>query len=205
MASHIEIALAEAMCANVPTGALLWDYTRTTAVAMREPGSTMHHDWVVVAEDQNYEARCFGGEEAERPVFHSLYAQVKIESYRVDLVLHVGCALIFIECDGHDWHERTKQQAAYDRERDRFFLAQGLPTVRFTGSEIVNYPEKCCRDLYAVANTFDRIGTALVRNGFNNDGTSFREIPSTGLANRSDGTSFQAHWNPGRAGRPTPG
>jgi very-short-patch-repair endonuclease len=41
-----------------------------------------------------------------------------------------------IECDGHDFHERTKEQARYDRRRDREVQGFGLPILRFTGSEI---------------------------------------------------------------------
>ena len=83
----------------------------------------------------------------------SLYSQVQIGEYRADLVLDAQTGLVLVECDGHDWHERTKQQAAYDRERDRHFLARGTVTARFTGSEIVHYPERCCADLFAIVVT----------------------------------------------------
>jgi hypothetical protein len=63
--------------------------------------------------------------------------QVPISSYVADFVLtaNTGGRLV-IECDGHDFHDRTKQQAAYDRARDRELLAMGILTIRFTGSEI---------------------------------------------------------------------
>jgi very-short-patch-repair endonuclease len=48
-----------------------------------------------------------------------------------------------VECDGHDFHERTKEQAANDRARDRELLAAGIPVFRFTGSQIFRTPEKC--------------------------------------------------------------
>lgn len=44
--------------------------------------------------------------------------------------------LIVIECDGHEFHERTKEQAAHDRKKDRWFQLQGYMMLRFTGSEI---------------------------------------------------------------------
>lgn len=43
---------------------------------------------------------------------------------------------LIVECDGHDFHERTKQQAARDKGRDRFLQSLGYPVFRFTGSEI---------------------------------------------------------------------
>lgn len=203
MPSHIELALLEAIRRNLPPRTRLWDFTGTTAIALREPDSLLHADWGIYAEDGDYNAPFFGTPfrddiDLDSGVMSaSIYAQVKIESYRIDLVLKYGSGLLFIECDGHDWHERTKQQAAYDRERDRLFLAQGVVTARFTGSEIVNYPEKCCRELFAIAATSDRIGYALLRNGFNSDGTSFRARPSSATVDRGDGTTFSGHWNPG--------
>ncbi len=43
-----------------------------------------------------------------------------------------------VECDGHDYHERTKKQAARDKSRDRAMQALGLRVFRYTGSEIYN-------------------------------------------------------------------
>ncbi len=43
---------------------------------------------------------------------------------------------MIVECDGHDFHERTKQQAARDKGRDRFLQSLGYPVFRFMGSEI---------------------------------------------------------------------
>lgn len=41
-----------------------------------------------------------------------------------------------IECDGHEFHERTKEQARRDRERDRFLQSIGYLVFRYTGAEI---------------------------------------------------------------------
>lgn len=43
---------------------------------------------------------------------------------------------INVECDGHDFHERTKEQAARDKRRDRDLQSVGWVVARFTGSEI---------------------------------------------------------------------
>lgn len=66
--------------------------------------------------------------------------QASIGPYKVDfLVWFVLCRNvggIAIECDGHQWHERNKIQAARDKKRDRELLKAGFPVMRFTGSEI---------------------------------------------------------------------
>lgn len=64
--------------------------------------------------------------------------QVQIGKYRVDFLVH-DCnneVRIIIECDGHDFHEKTKEQAHRDKKRDRDLQAAGYKVFRFTGSEI---------------------------------------------------------------------
>lgn len=48
-----------------------------------------------------------------------------------------------IELDGHDFHERTKEQATRDKSRDRTLLKFGWSTMRFTGSEVFRDPLTC--------------------------------------------------------------
>jgi hypothetical protein len=54
---------------------------------------------------------------------------------------------VLVECDGHDFHERTKDQAARDKKRDRNLATAGWTTLRFTGSEIYADPLKCASDV----------------------------------------------------------
>lgn len=56
--------------------------------------------------------------------------------FLISYMMHKSLIEIAVECDGHDYHERTKQQAAKDRSRDRALQALGLKVFRFTGSEI---------------------------------------------------------------------
>lgn len=78
-----------------------------------------------------------------------VYRQVSIDRYRGDLFVEFTTTgfqerplggedtrRAVIECDGHDFHERTKEQARHDRRRDREVQSFGLPILRFTGSEI---------------------------------------------------------------------
>lgn len=50
---------------------------------------------------------------------------------------------LIIECDGHDFHEKTKEQAKKDKSRDRDLTANGFPVFRFTGSEVHNNALAC--------------------------------------------------------------
>jgi len=68
-------------------------------------------------------------------------------TWRVDFLLRgqIGqsSALLVVECDGHDYHERTRAQARRDRFRDRSLQAAGYTVLRFTGSEIWAAPDAC--------------------------------------------------------------
>lgn len=76
---------------------------------------------------------------------------VNDKTYRVDFLM---CALrgsrniqYVIECDGHDFHEKTKEQAKKDKCRDRDLTSAGYKVLRFTGSEIYNSPNGCANEI----------------------------------------------------------
>ena len=80
--------------------------------------------------------------------FHiTVHSQVESGKYIVDFLLECNRAdkttEVVIECDGHDFHEKTKDQAAHDKKRDRFLIEQGHKVLHFTGSEIYNNSDKC--------------------------------------------------------------
>ena len=98
-----------------------------------------------------------------------IFPQAIIDKYRVDfviiglrddLILNKGghksygerdgsrTVPLVVECDGHDYHERTKKQAARDKARDRALQAFGLPVFRFTGSELHKNPVKCAAEVH---------------------------------------------------------
>lgn len=66
----------------------------------------------------------------------TIHQQVAIGPYRADFVVERNGHSVVVEVDGHDYHERTKEQAAHDRKRDRRMAAQGHTVMRFTGSEV---------------------------------------------------------------------
>jgi very-short-patch-repair endonuclease len=86
--------------------------------------------------------------------------QVEIEDVgRVDFVIYAhghwgdhrpqSVRALVIECDGHDYHERTKEQAAKDRSRDRAVQMKGYDQVfRYTGSELWCDPLGCAQEVY---------------------------------------------------------
>ncbi|MFC6790602.1 endonuclease domain-containing protein [Methylobacterium komagatae] len=81
--------------------------------------------------------------------------QVQIVGWRVDFLIHfpdhtgksAALSRLIVECDGHDFHERTKAQAARDRSRDRVAQHNGIPVLRFTGSEIHRDPARCAEEI----------------------------------------------------------
>lgn len=80
-----------------------------------------------------------------------VYLQAQIGAYRVDFLFDDQFAgrrrFIVVELDGHDWHERTKAQAARDKRRDRALVSSGFSILRFTGSEIYADPGECLQEV----------------------------------------------------------
>ncbi len=50
---------------------------------------------------------------------------------------------LVIECDGHDFHEKTKEQVKRDNGREYDLKMAGYDVLRFSGSEIYNTPYAC--------------------------------------------------------------
>lgn len=91
----------------------------------------------------------------DRPTFR-VELQAQVLNYRADFLITVilsGKTLgrVVIECDGHHFHERTKEQAAHDRGRDRAMTLAGYKVIRFTGSEIHRDLMKCVNDAHYAA------------------------------------------------------
>ena len=80
--------------------------------------------------------------------------QAKIENYRADFLLTFKSSLpgfekgrqLVVECDGHNFHDKTKQQASRDKERDREMKKLGYDVFRFTGSDIWNDAFSCAKE-----------------------------------------------------------
>ena len=76
-----------------------------------------------------------------------IVTQMVIGGFRLDFALFTWDDRLAIETDGHDFHERTKEQAARDRSRDRAFTADGWKVLRFTGSELHRSVESCWNEV----------------------------------------------------------
>jgi very-short-patch-repair endonuclease len=64
-----------------------------------------------------------------------------------------GVLPLAIELDGHEFHEKTKAQASWDRRRERSIVRSGYLVVRFTGHEIVQDAEKCVKEVSELIET----------------------------------------------------
>lgn len=86
--------------------------------------------------------------------------QFQMEGWRVDFAILrfalagnrtgtplVRAPLVIVECDGHEFHERTAEQAERDRSRDRAFQAAGHVVFRFTGRELWRDPFACAEQV----------------------------------------------------------
>ena len=100
------------------------------------------------------------GDFDEDPDFIQISTQEKIGKYRVDFLItytesvpdfdnkttmkdgvvipgvKTETTSLIVECDGHDFHDRTKEQASRDRARDRELKKLGYEVFRYTGSDI---------------------------------------------------------------------
>jgi very-short-patch-repair endonuclease len=70
-------------------------------------------------------------------------------AYSIDFVVQKpdGKMKLAIELDGHDFHEKTKEQATRDRRRERAIIRHGFTILRFTGSEIFRNSRKCVEEV----------------------------------------------------------
>jgi very-short-patch-repair endonuclease len=64
-----------------------------------------------------------------------------LDGKRADFLLSTPTMRLVCELDGHDFHERTKEQATRDKARDRALTSAGYTVMRFTGSEVWRDPE----------------------------------------------------------------
>lgn len=87
-----------------------------------------------------------------------VFPQYNWRNYRIDWVLRsaIRDIDIFVECDGHDFHERTKEQAERDRSRDREVTEAHIPLLRFTGREIYRNAGACAIQAYRVFTDAER-------------------------------------------------
>lgn len=82
-------------------------------------------------------------------------ANINIDNhkYRVDYLIEVFMQELnkkicfVIECNGHDFHEKTKEQVKKDNIKNRTLLKNGYVIFNFSGSEIFNDNDKCASEI----------------------------------------------------------
>lgn len=75
--------------------------------------------------------------------------------YRLDFAIYASDAVtdkykFAIECDGHEFHQKTKDQVEKDKQRERFLQQNGWTVIRFTGTEILSNPTKCTDEILKI-------------------------------------------------------
>lgn len=102
---------------------------------------------VIRSEARGYAVRL--GEGPEPAI--EFYPQFAVDCYRIDFLVRLPgrsrSAVVCVECDGHEYHERTKEQAERDRQKDRFLQSTGATVFRFTGSEIWRDARGCAEEI----------------------------------------------------------
>ena len=86
------------------------------------------------------------------------YEQAEVEAngykYRLDFLyeedymdLTDNPLLLAIECDGHDFHEKTKEQVEKRNKRDMDLKLAGYDILHYSGSQIYKNPIKCAMEI----------------------------------------------------------
>lgn len=105
--------------------------------------------------------------------FLTLLAQPQYSLYRVDFSISTWVVkddktlpfIVIVEVDGHNYHERTKEQAERDKKRDRFMTATDAKIFRFTGREIWRNAEACASEVleYVIRYQQDHLDESFIK------------------------------------------
>ena len=68
------------------------------------------------------------------------------DSYECDYGQNYKPYKLIVECDGYEYHHKTKQQVTHGNERDYDLKKAGYDILHFSGSQIFNEPFKCAND-----------------------------------------------------------
>lgn len=72
-------------------------------------------------------------------------------------------ANVFIEIDGHQFHEKTKEQVRHDKARERALLSHCDGIVRFSGSEVYRDSDACAEE--SINTIAEKFAKHLLRRG----------------------------------------
>jgi very-short-patch-repair endonuclease len=74
----------------------------------------------------------------------------RLDFYFVVLYKNQETKYYGIECDGYEFHQKTKEQVEYDNQRQRDLQNEGIEIIRFSGSEIWKSPLKCAKEVQKI-------------------------------------------------------
>lgn len=94
-----------------------------------------------------------------------VYSEGDID-YKMDFFLYLDCFsmedpqgkkfkfpfFVAIECDEHDYHEKTKDRTKKDKAKDNKLITGSLNILRFTASEITSDTDKCIEEIDRLLN-----------------------------------------------------
>ena len=74
------------------------------------------------------------------------------KTYRVDFLIPVVYKnqenkMFVVECDGHEFHQKTKEQVENDNKRQRDLQKEGYEIIRFSGTEIWHKSYQCACEI----------------------------------------------------------
>ena len=74
------------------------------------------------------------------------------KTYRADFGINIydfkDDEIVFVvECDGYEFHQKTKEQVKHDNEREMRLKLLGYDVLRFSGTQIYENPMKCANDI----------------------------------------------------------
>jgi len=75
-------------------------------------------------------------------------------TYRLDFAVGLAAGdwpcgdRVAVELDGHEFHERTKEQVQRRNQRDRDLQGVGWKVFHFSGSEVVRHPVACVDEVW---------------------------------------------------------
>ncbi|MCL2840309.1 MAG: endonuclease domain-containing protein [Defluviitaleaceae bacterium] len=102
--------------------------------------------WIFDSACPQHEIRC-GNKKYIVDFFYSNEEAKSITEYQGDIYPYQDIQVI-VECDGHDFHQKTKEQVIRDNERQMALQLAGYDVIRFSGSQIYTNPLKCVKNVY---------------------------------------------------------
>lgn len=96
----------------------------------------------------------------------SIESQFKIGQYIADFTVcfyspYINEEYVAIEIDGHQWHEKTKEQVMRDKKRERYFLRRDFQVMRFSGTEVFYNSDECAKECLSIM--IDRVIAKLLQ------------------------------------------